>query len=112
MRSGTRPVTILASRPNFRAENWPGGLPRHEQHFRPSLAYRMCLVAEARFDAMLTFRDTWEWDVAAGSLIVAEAGGTVSGGKGEAVTFNRPGAMLPGMLAAHPDTHAELLSLR
>ena len=35
-----------------------------ERHFRPSLAYRLCLVAEGRFDATLTFRDTWEWDVA------------------------------------------------
>ena len=57
---------------------WPGGVPRVERHFRPSLAYRLCLVAEGRFDAMLTFRDTWEWDVAAGRLIAREAGAAVT----------------------------------
>ena len=112
VRPGAQPVTILAARPNFHDTNWPGGLPRHEQHFRPSLAYRMCLVAEARFDVMLTFRDTWEWDVAAGSLIVAEAGGAVSGGRGEPIGFNTPQACLPGLVAAHPETHAALIALR
>ena len=53
--------------------------PRFQRSYRPSLAYRMALVGEARFDGMLTLRHTWEWDVAAGSLIISEAGGRVTG---------------------------------
>jgi myo-inositol-1(or 4)-monophosphatase len=49
-----------------------------QRAYRPSIAYRLALVAEGRFDAMLTFRDTWEWDIAAGAILIAEAGGTVS----------------------------------
>ena len=37
---------------------------------------------------MLSFRDTWEWDVAAGDLIAREAGALVSDG-------GRPSARLP-----------------
>ena len=36
------------------------------------------LFGEGRFDAMLTLRDAWEWDLAAGTVIIAEAGGIVT----------------------------------
>jgi hypothetical protein len=29
-----------------------------------------CLVAQGRFDGMMTFRPSWEWDIAAGALIL------------------------------------------
>ena len=54
-------ATVLATRPNFDPEHWPQGVPPVHRHFRASLAYRLTLVAEGRFDAMLTFRNTWEW---------------------------------------------------
>jgi myo-inositol-1(or 4)-monophosphatase len=90
---------------------WPGGVPRVTRHFRPSLAYRLCLVAEGRFDATFTFRDTWEWDVAAGALIAREAGAAVSDRAGRAWRFNNPVPLLPGMIAAGPELHARILSL-
>ena len=65
-------------------------MPRLERHFRPSLAYRLCLAAEGRFDAMLTFRDTWEWDVAAGDLIAREAGAAVTTGAGPPARLQQP----------------------
>ena len=69
------------------------------RHFRSSLARRLCLVAEGRFDAMLTLRPAWEWDVAAGVLIVAEAGGLATDGAGRALRFNEPGAKVPSLVA-------------
>jgi hypothetical protein len=57
--------------------------------YRPSIAYRLALVAEGRFDLMLTFRDTWEWDIAAGAILIAEAGGTVSDASGARIAFNK-----------------------
>lgn len=98
-------ASVLASRPNFAAEYWPGGAPPITRHFRSSLAYRLCLVAEGRFDAMLTLRDTWEWDVAAGSLIAANAGARVTDAAGGSPAFNGPKAMLPGMIAAGAAVH-------
>lgn len=105
-------ATVLAARPTFDAAHWPKGPPNVERHFRSSLAYRLCLVAEGRFDAMVTLRDSWEWDVAAGTLIASEAGVTVSDRDGAALSFNRPGALGPGILAAAPGIAEELLALR
>lgn len=103
-------ATILAPRNNFVPEYWPQGIPAIRRHFRPSLAYRLCLAAEGRFDAMLTLRDTWEWDVAAGTLIAAEAGAVVTTRDGDAPVFNRELPRLPGVVVAGQALHAEILA--
>ncbi|MFK7871165.1 MAG: inositol monophosphatase [Roseobacter sp.] len=103
-------AAVLATKPTLRAEHWPQGLPQFSHAHRPSLAYRLGLVARARFDAMLTFRPTWEWDVAAGSLIVTEAGGTVTDKTGMAPQFNNASARLDGMIAAGKELHPALLA--
>ncbi len=89
---------------------WPGGVPRVGRHFRPSLAYRLCLVAEGHFDATFTFRDTWEWDVAAGDLIAREAGAVVSDRTGRALSYNAPVPRVPGLVVAGPAMHAAILA--
>ena len=102
----------LAAKPTFDDKWWPGDVPQVERHFRSSLAYRLCLIAEGRFDTMITLRDTWEWDVAAGALIVEEAGGVVSDRDGQAFMFNQPGAKGPGIMAMAPGIADELIALR
>lgn len=103
---------VLAARAQLAPDLWPGGAPEVERHFRPSLAWRLALVAEARFDAMLTLRPTWHWDIAAGSLLVTEAGGRVSDAQGRALQFNTPHPAADGIIAAGPALHAELLARR
>jgi len=98
-------ATVLTAKPNLDPKFWPLGVPPVRRHFRASLAYRLALVAEGRFDAMLAFRDTWEWDVAAGSLIAEEAGGTVSDRHGNLPEFNNPAPFLSGLIAAGPNIH-------
>lgn len=66
-------------------------------------AIDLAFVACGRFDAY------WEqsvcaWDIAAGAIIVSEAGGTVTGTRGEALDL-----MGGTLLAATPGIHAELL---
>jgi myo-inositol-1(or 4)-monophosphatase len=100
---------VLTSAAQMDPAHWPGGVPRIARHFRPSLAYRLCLAAEGRFDAMLTFRDVWEWDVAAGALIAREAGARVTDRTGGALRFNSPAATVSGVIAAGPDIHAQIL---
>jgi myo-inositol-1(or 4)-monophosphatase len=68
------------------------------------------LVANGAFDGMLTLRPTWEWDVAAGSLIVNEAGGLATDQTGAAPLFNTAAAQLNGMVASNRDIHAGLLA--
>lgn len=110
-RSGLANATLLAARSNLDAEHWANGPPPVTRVFRPSLAYRMALVAEGRFDAMLTLRDTWEWDVAAGTLIASEAGAQVTDRYGHAVSFNNKIPTLPGLIAGTDLVHSELCRL-
>jgi myo-inositol-1(or 4)-monophosphatase len=69
----------------------------------------MCLVAEGRFDAMLTLRPTWEWDIAAGALIVTEALGRATDRTGNALRFNNPHPQVNGVVAGG-GLHGSLVS--
>lgn len=92
-------ATVLSAKPNLDPKYWTASVPPFKRTFRSSLAYRMALVGQGRFDAMLTLRPTWEWDVAAGALIVTEAGGAVSDQKGQPAVFNNAHPQINGMVA-------------
>ena len=59
---------------------------------------------------MITFRNTWEWDICAGALIASEAGAVVSDRRGENLTFNDASAMTKGVIAAPQALHDEILN--
>ncbi len=104
--------TFLTTKANLTPEHWPGGIPAVERAYRPSLAYRMSLVGEGRFDGMMTFRPTWEWDIAAGTLIIEEAGGRATSSRGAPLVFNGQSAQVDGVLAGAPDVHQALVTQR
>ena len=93
-------ATVLTTKPTMAPENWTT-TPPFKRAFRSSLAFRLSLVAQGRFDAMITLRPAWEWDIAAGALIVAEAGGRASDRTGAALTFNNAHPKQNGVLAAN-----------
>ena len=107
-----RDAEVLATKHTLSPDHWPRGVPPVTRAYRPSLAYRMALVGEGRFDGMLTFRPTWEWDIAAGALIVAEAGGLATDASGSVLRFNGPVPQVAGVLAAAPSLHAAILGAR
>jgi myo-inositol-1(or 4)-monophosphatase len=67
-------------------------------------------VAEGAYDAMLTFRPSWEWDIAAGLLICARAGAMVRDARGRDIRFNTDQARAAGVVAAAPGLMAPLLA--
>ena len=67
-----------------------------------SIAWVLALVATGRIDAVVTLEPENEWDVAAGALFVAEAGGTISDGRGHDLTFNRREPRYSGIIATSP----------
>ena len=101
-------ATVLATKPNLRPEYWIGDVPPIQRKFRPSLAYRLCLVAQGRYDAMLTLRDCWEWDIAAGDLLMREAGATCTDKAGNRLRFNNRVPKLNGLIGAAPGVHSEI----
>lgn len=108
--AGVNGASVVAARPNYAPEKWVNGtVPEVKRVYRPSLAYRLSLVAQGRFDAMLTLRDSWEWDIAAGALILTEAGATVTDMHGDALWFNNPHPQVKGVVAAGAALHSDLI---
>jgi len=104
-------ATLLATKANFAPRFWKDGkAPPVKRKFRSSLAYRMCLTAQGRYDAMLTLRPSWEWDIAAGALIAAEAGAQVTDQHQAALRFNNAHPQVPGVVAAGPALHQALIA--
>jgi len=102
---------VITTRPAMSAEHWKNQkCPEFSRHFRPSLAYRMALVAQGRYDAMLTLRDSWEWDIAAGALLIEMAGGAVSDKYGTAIQFNAKWPKTRGIVAGAPAPHRDLIA--
>lgn len=105
-------ATVLANKAAFDEKYWRVSPEDMKRKFRPSLAYRLAAAGEGRFDAMVTFRDAWEWDIAAGTLIAAEAGATVTDRNGAPLRFNAPHPKAPGVIVAPPLLHKALLARR
>ena len=101
---------VLTYRAATDATHWRGGVtPPFQRDFRPSLAWRLCLAGQGRFDAALSLRAVWEWDIAAGSLIAERAGASVTDRRGARMRFNSPRAMIDGLIVAGPHLHEQLL---
>ncbi|MEM9043201.1 MAG: 3'(2'),5'-bisphosphate nucleotidase CysQ [Pseudomonadota bacterium] len=102
----------LGASASYQSQHWPRGLPEMKRTFRHALQWRLCLVAAGSFDLMVTMRDAYEWDVAAGALIATEAGAQITDRDGKTFHFNSPGAKVPGVLVAPPALHEQLVVLR
>jgi myo-inositol-1(or 4)-monophosphatase len=73
-----------------------------------SVALRLARVAEGAFDGLIAERPKWDWDLAAGALLVTEAGGYITGRDGATLDFNAEPPRQPAPLAAGPALHALL----
>jgi myo-inositol-1(or 4)-monophosphatase len=71
-----------------------------------SSALNLCYVADGRFDGYWS-TSTKIWDIAAGALIVSEAGGTITDRQGGKFALDPPHFVA----AATPPLHAELLQV-
>lgn len=75
-----------------------------------SIAYRMSLVGTGTYDAMVSVTPKYDWDVAAGDLIVREAGGVVSAHDGTALLYNREKPLQKSLICAGPKLYDALLA--
>ncbi|KIN63115.1 Inositol monophosphatase family protein [Sulfitobacter noctilucicola] len=102
--------TVLAAKPALIETHWKNAVsPTFKRSYRPSLAYRLALVAEGRFEAMITLRPSWEWDIAAGALITTEAGGSALDRTGGTLRFNNADPRLNGVVAGGRPACAALI---
>ncbi len=101
---------ILAGKHIFAPEHWdeawPGSMLIEN---RSSLAYRLALVAEGQFDAMISLQTKHDWDLAAGDLILHEAGGLLTSQEGATLVYNQPQPLQHGVIGSGPGLHAILV---
>jgi myo-inositol-1(or 4)-monophosphatase len=104
---------MLSAKSLFEHPIWskPPNRPWPEMHIeqRNSLAYRLALVGAGQFDATLALSSKHDWDLAAGDLIVQEAGGRVTDIKGDLLRYNSPVPVQRSMVGAGEPLHALLL---
>jgi myo-inositol-1(or 4)-monophosphatase len=84
---------------------WPRKWPALIVENKASLALRLALVAAGRFDGMLALNPKHEWDIAAGALLVAEAGGLATNHDLSPWVFNKADPREMSMIAAGPILH-------
>ena len=70
---------------------------------------RMCWVATGQWDATIALWRKSDWDLAAGTVIVSEAGGTASTHLGEPFIFNRSEPAQRSLIAAGKALHPLLV---
>lgn len=114
--SGTREVDhcrMLADRTMLFHPGWNNPpltpWPPMEIETRGSIAYRLALVANGSFDAMLALSAKRDWDLAAGDLIVREAGGLVTTHTGAPMRYNAEETLQPSVVAAGAALHPLLI---
>jgi myo-inositol-1(or 4)-monophosphatase len=73
------------------------------------LAMRLARVAEGQLDAALSTTPKHDWDLAAGDLLVHEAGGAVTALNGKIFTYNRTETRQANYVASSQTLHATLL---
>ncbi len=105
-----RQAHVLASRSEEARGEWEPYREKMHVELTGSVAYKFALVAAGRHDATFTLTPKNEWDVCAGSLLVAEAGGTVTDPDGRAIRFNNPSTLLPGLVASNQLLHRAILN--
>lgn len=73
-----------------------------------SAGIKLALVARGEADVYLnTYEAFHDWDIAAGQILVAEAGGEVTGIQGQPLVYGTPGAwQKDGLLASNGRLHA------
>jgi myo-inositol-1(or 4)-monophosphatase len=99
-------MAVLADPRLFDPLKWEEPWPELKVERRNSIALRMALVAAGGFDAAVAPSAKWDWDVAAGALLVAEAGGLVTDHLGVPFRFNQADPRQPGLVCAAPALHA------
>jgi myo-inositol-1(or 4)-monophosphatase len=78
-----------------------GGLP---------LQLRLAYVAAGRIDGAVSVGNRNDWDLAAGDLLVIEAGGHVTNVEGGQYIYNRPDSWQQGLVAAGAKRHAAIIN--
>ncbi len=100
---------MCAFRPMFFHPAWKRPWPKMNIINKNSIAYRMSLVAKGEFDAMMALNKKNDWDLAAGDLIISEAGGKVTDHKGRKLIYNKNKTIKKSIIGSCRDLHPKII---
>jgi myo-inositol-1(or 4)-monophosphatase len=102
--------TLLASRSEYQRGEWQK-FNAHQINVVGSIAYKLALVAAGKADATFSLGPKNEWDIAAGCLLIQEAGGKVSDKNQHKISFNNPSTLVNSIVGASNFTNKEIFKL-
>ncbi len=104
-------LQLAASRSEIGKGKWTPWADRVRLRPAGSAAFKLALVASGEVDATFTLAPRNEWDIAAGVLLVAEAGGACTDRDGEPLALNQPDPLKSGIFAASAAARDRALAL-
>lgn len=93
----------------FSHKSWPTPWPAMQRTQKNAIAYRVALVSSGEFDATVSLGYKSEWDMAAATVIVREAGGRITDPWNGDYVFNKPDPRVDGVVCAGPALHPLLI---
>ena len=102
---------VLASRSEDKRGEWDPFKQYCHVVLTGSVAYKLAELSVGNGDATFTLTPKNEWDICAGTILVEEAGGKVTGLDGEPLVFNQKSPLRPGMIASNRVLHPGLMTL-
>lgn len=100
---------IVAYQHALGREEWPRSWPELQYRKLNSMALRLASVASGENDAVVTLSRKSDWDLAAGDLLVQEAGGNITDFAGRRFIYGGEVLRKPNIVAAGKPLHSALL---
>lgn len=101
---------MCAFKPMFSHPAWKRPWPKMQIKNKNSIAYRMALVSCGKFDSMMALNRKSDWDVAAGDLLISEAGGKVTDHKGNQLIYNLKDTSKKSIIGSCMGLHDKIVS--
>ena len=88
------------SKTELRQQLWSHLFPEATLKQVDAIAYKLALVATGELDAVIALRPKSDWDIAAGDLLVREAGGLMTDAAGTLHRYNDEDILHPNLIAS------------
>lgn len=104
-------LLLLASRSEDKRGEWDRFKQQHQVKIVGSIAYKLALVAAGKADATFSLGPKSEWDIAAGVLLVNEAGGLAVNQRRKAFVFNQRNVLVDGIVGSAGDVADDVFKM-
>ncbi len=104
-------TVLLASRSETKRGEWEQFKESAEIIPTGSIAYKLALVAAGKADGTFSLGNKNEWDIAAGHLLIEEAGGKVSDQYGQGFKYNQEKTLVNSIVGTSSVASKKIFSL-